>query len=279
MRIAFQISGELRNWKTAYSLYSVIKSYLEEDTDIEVDFFLHCWVNDYSLSIEKEGLLDIFNSYSMSVIPEEGVVNYKPKKEFHPATVAYVHALTLYPWSFSMFKASKVRREYQIKNNIKYDYIVTTRPDSYFVFSTIMRFKLFLAAPDKKIVNRDQPENTDFYSLYRRNIKKNHTNNFTWIGYKGNDTTMIGTEEAINLFSTNFHLIYLNLNHSTLPMSHNIPGLTAMKYNMDIISNNDALNLKATILRQDDGKLVSKSNEGDLFIEQPYLNSGKKEII
>lgn len=271
MRIAFQISGELRNWKTAHFLFNVIKDYLEEDSKIEVDFFLHCWKNDYSLSIEKEGLFDIFNSYHMSTIPDEGVVNYKPKKTFHPATVAYVHALTLYPWSFSMFKASKVRREYQTDNNIKYDFIITTRPDSYFVFNSVIRFKEFL--------NSFKPEDKDFFTLYRKNIRKNHTKDFTWIGYKGNDTTMIGTEEAINLYSTNFHLTYLNLNHSTLPMSHNIPGLTIMKYNMDILADNNPLNLKATILRQDDGKIVSKSKEGNIYIEEPYFNSGKKQII
>ena len=271
MRIAFQISGELRNWKTAHFLFKVIQNYLQANSKIKVDFFLHCWESDYSLSVEKEGLFDIFDSYSMSVIPDEGVVNYKPKKLFHPATVAYVHALTLYPWSFSMFKASKVRREYQIKNNIKYDFVISTRPDSYFMFSTIRLLKDYLISYD--------PNGKEFFALYRKNIRKNHGRNFTWIGYKGNDTTMIGTEEAINLYSTNFHLTYLNLNHSTIPMSHNIPGLTIMKYNMDIIANNDALNLKATILRQDDGKVVNKGKNENVTIEEPYFNSGKKLIL
>lgn len=259
-KIAFQISGELRNWETGSKLFKRIKEFLEEGEEISVDFYLHAWENEYSLEVEKAGLFDFLNDYSLSNIPDEGVAEYKPKKDTYSN---YVHALGLFPWSFSMYQASKIRRNYQSKNNIKYDYIVICRPDSYFYSHMVNRFK-------KELTFNRPPADEFFFTLFRINIYKNMTNPYGWVGFRGDDSSLVGTEEAINLYSTNFHMFYIEKNHSIIPMYHNLPGLTAMKYNMHVTGGVDGLNMKATILRKNDGVYVSQAEKNSILIEDFY---------
>lgn len=258
-KIAFQISGELRNWETSSKLFKRIKEYLEEENQISVDFYLHSWKNSYSLNLEKLGLFDFLNDYSLSIIPDAGVVEYKPKKDNY---TNYVHGMGLYPWSFSMYQASKIRRNYQSKNNIKYDYIVICRPDAYFFHKIVCDFKT-------ELLSNQFDKEPFFFTLFRFNIFKNMKNPYNWLGYRGDDSSIIGTEEAINLYSTNFHMFYIQKNHSLVPMYHNVPGLTIMKYSMHVTGGIHGFNMKCTILRQNDGIIVSKGDK-DILIEDFY---------
>jgi len=261
-RVAIQISGELRNFNTASMLYKKVKELFNQE-GVELDFFLHCWDNEYSREIEQKGLFDFINDYSMDVIDPKFIYKSEAKKYSYVENSdprAYTFATGLQGWSYSMYKSSRLRRLYQKDNNITYDYILICRPDSYFRENVLRQL----------IMSIKEEKEEYFMALFRRNIMKEVKGEQRWLGYKGDDSVMFGTQEAINLYSTNFHLHFINPPINSVPQGHNIPGLTAMKYRLDIIGSNHNFNISGELLRNDDGRTIMKGNKVR-YIEEFYL--------
>lgn len=253
MRVAFQISGELRCWETAYVLFKQYK-YIIEKKGIEVDFFLHTWDDEYTRKCEKNGLLDIFNVYDLSPLPNHGIKENTQNR-----------STSLYPWSYSMFMSSIVRRSYQSNNNIEYAKVFSCRPDIYVPYD-------YWGYLDEKA------EVPTPYLLYYPPMRKSGTSKDKWPHLISDDLKIVGSPEAIDLFSLNFHLMYLNPDPSFIPTYHTVPGLTIMKYSLNFDSLH-GLAKKWMILRRNDGKVVMSHGDKDVLIEEKYLKDGMMQEV
>lgn len=253
MKVAFQISGDLRNWETAYVLFSQYKIILE-DKGFEVNFFIHTWDKPYTHQCIEAGLFDIFNAYEVTPLPQEGIseVNGKTK--------------SLYSWSYSMFRSSMVRRDYQYKNKIEYQKVLSTRPDIYVPYD-------YWGYMDEKVGKESS------YMLNYPPFRKSGRSTDKWPHVVSDDLKIVGTQEAIDLFSLNFHLMYIDDDPSFIGTYHSVPGLTIMKYGLTIESKS-GLAGKWMILRRNDGKTIMQDGENrSKVIEQVYLNDGMMEKV
>lgn len=249
MKVAFQISGILRNWETAYVLFSQYKKLIEKK-GLEVDFFIHTWDDEYARLCIAEGLFDIFTDYELTPLPRQGIEDKTRDR-----------SKSLYSWSYSMFLSSVVRRSYQYNNKVNYIKVFSCRPDIYVPYRYWSYVSSKMALESSYMLN---------YPPYR----KSATNNDKWPHLVSDDLKIVGTQEAIDLFSLNFHLMYLNNDPSFIPTYHTVPGLTIMRYGLNYESKS-GLAEKWKILRRNDGKSVmSGHNSDDVMIEQEYLRDG-----
>lgn len=254
MKVAFQISGVLRNWETAYVLFRQYKKLIEKK-GLEVDFFLHTWDDEYTKQCIENGLFDIFTSYDITPLPSHGIVEGSKDR-----------SKSLYSWSYSMFLSSVVRRTYQINNKVSYIKVFSCRPDIY------APYDYWGYVGDKMALESSYMLN---YPPYR----KSSTNNDKWPHLISDDLKIVGTQEAIDLFSLNFHLMYLNDDPSFIPTYHTVPGLTIMKYGLNVESKS-GLAGKWKILRRNDGVSISSGhNSDDVMIEEAYLADGMMKEV
>ena len=229
MRVAIQIFGELRNWEEAHSLFSIIKRKFKQ-SDVEIDIHMHVWDSEYTRECKEKGLFDICTTFSYDKMQEEGVV-----RNGH-----YEHTRNrsrgLYNWSLSMYKASLSRRKYQYERGVDYKYIILTRPDVY-IREEGLKFLLESLRLDKEQIDtrHTRAYSNRFFTIFTNHLQKALGRDYKWPCYDGNDNTLYGTQEAINLYTTNFHLLYIKKDDSVLPYYHANPGLIAMKYNLDTV--------------------------------------------
>lgn len=155
MKIAICLSGFIRTWE--YSKVSFIKNLIQ---NLDCDIFIHTYKQNYYeySSVKKDiiytedeikSMFDLINVKDIviedrDIIKEkieqdskkyENITNYKIRiKESSDEIENYVNlGIRIYDQLRKIHLCNELRKEYQLKNNIKYDFIVKSRFDVLYI--------------------------------------------------------------------------------------------------------------------------------------------------
>jgi hypothetical protein len=139
MKIALCLSGQARFIEQCYN--EVLYPYVLEGNNI--DIFIHTWdidksqINKHFINggghimgpIIKENqiqlTLDLYNPVSYKVEPQ---IQFELGK-FSERTLPGIRSDYLYSMFYSIYQSNKLKSEYEIKNNFKYDWVIRSRFD------------------------------------------------------------------------------------------------------------------------------------------------------
>tara|TARA_B100000287_G_C20423806_1_gene698631 strand:+ start:115 stop:801 length:687 start_codon:yes stop_codon:yes gene_type:complete len=224
MKIAIQLSGQLRVWQESYLHWKKIQEYFSSN-NIDVDIHLCTWKEDYTKKINFDNLttsnlIKLENNILTKVNEDD---KYKMRRGIKP--------INLLPLSYQQYWGSRFRRLYQKENNIEYDFIILSRPDCIIRnFEHIFDLKDFIAESFSTIFIPHGVRNSVGF-------KPNLPSRFC------NDYLCIGTEDSINLFSNGFLYSYIQSSQSFISTNHTYPAMTCMKTNLHTQDINLTLNL------------------------------------
>jgi hypothetical protein len=211
-RIAVQLFGHLRSFRKTYK--SFLKHVVEANKvdGYEVDIFIHTWTEtDHSDIVwhnptgkargttVKDTLINkikwYYNSKKILMETQIDVIDYKIPGRWNDVSNSYKRILNV---AYTVYKASELRREYAKEYNIKYDYIIVTRPD-------ILFYKPFLINNVLSVYkkhNIDIPSNALFFAdrtLNLLSVDDIHFRIASDILYFGSEKVI---DKATNLFKT-----------------------------------------------------------------------------
>lgn len=209
--IAVQLFGHLRSYKRTYK--SFLKNIVEANikNGYNIDIFIHTWNETDHSSItwhnwngEKRGV--IVNDTTLKQIKKI----YNPKKilvskqiELQDSIItekigkvprAYKGVVNV---AYTKYMSSELRKEYSKENNIKYDYIIVTRPDILFHSSFVIDDFLRIY----QVYNWQIPQNGIFYG--HNHFARGLVEDKYMIG--GSDIIFFGSEYSIDK-ATNLYL-------------------------------------------------------------------------
>ena len=221
-KIAFQVFGKLRLWDhTKYFTDQEIKKmpdgyipYLIKKMNsigIKVDVYGTFWKDDYS-----QKMLDNNKFYYFTKIDL-----IEPQKDAEKG---------LWNYGYCLLKARNNRLKHTIENNIKYDYVLSIRPDVYIAG-----------------INT-----TEIEKLYHHQSRVNYM--FKLFGQKGinyisvkpfetDDKSFIGTYEGMNLFSLGFNHIHLNKDNCYYSAYHADPCSFINMFSLDYTSTSNSYDM------------------------------------
>lgn len=135
-KIAICFSGQLRTWKQCKDTWHNVL--VNHGSSENVDVFCHIW--DYNTkpnSVDKTSLIEKINSSEIEELisflkPKKFLVEsfkyFKPFKDTQPIT--FSPFLSQY---YGILRAARLKKEYEIENNLMYDAVARMRYDSYVV--------------------------------------------------------------------------------------------------------------------------------------------------
>jgi hypothetical protein len=124
--IAVCFSGQCRTWRTAKE--NILK-YYNLETDVNVDFFIHTWdINQYR---SKDDIIwqNRLDEPVSSTELDELIFNFNPKgielEKYNKDEYSTIWSALLYSFKKSIW----LKRQYEIKNDFRYDLVIKTRLD------------------------------------------------------------------------------------------------------------------------------------------------------
>lgn len=129
-RIAICFSGQLRTWKNCYQNYNKLFT-----TDCDV--FCHFW--DYNTKpnwladstpdyLTKQDIDDVIEVLK----PKKFLLEtYRPVKPISPTQIITYHGYL--SQFYGIMRAARLKKQYEIENDIQYDLVVRSRYDNYYV--------------------------------------------------------------------------------------------------------------------------------------------------
>ena len=177
-RIAIQLFGHLRTFE--YTFESFNKYLLKENIldDYQIDIFIHTWNElDHATinyrNLDGKALTDkLLTNETLSFVNKL----YQPKKivvesQLDCQNEVLIEKIGQFPRakkgclnnSYTIYMVNKLRNEYELENNIHYDWVIVTRPDIFFkspfridnIISCYVNFGLKI--PDKAIFHGFNP--------------------------------------------------------------------------------------------------------------------------
>lgn len=219
--IAVQLFGHLRSYKRTYK--SFLKNIVEANikNGYNIDIFIHTWNETDHSSItwhnhngEKRGIIlneKILNEIKNIYVPKRILVSKQIEVQDFIITEkiggvprAYKGVVNV---AYTKFMSSELRKEYAKENNIKYDYIIVTRPD--ILFHSPFVIDEFLNIYKK--YNWEIPQNGIFYG--NNHFARGLVEDKYMIG--GSDIIFFGNENTIDK-ATN---LYLNIENNILDIN------------------------------------------------------------
>ena len=144
-RLAIQLFGHVRTFKDAApSFFKNIISANHND-DYEIDIFIHTWSEvehntiNYRIDgtdttelkkTDKQELLNIYRPVSLLI---ESQLPINEKVIIEKTTGASRSIKGIYNNSYTTFKVNELRQKYEKEHNVKYDWVIQTRPDILFL--------------------------------------------------------------------------------------------------------------------------------------------------
>ena len=241
IKIAWTLGGELRNSKTAFNLLRFYKEYFKK-SNIDLHFYGCFWKSSYADFCIENGYLDVFNDYVIEEVPKNGVKD--GKKGFVENNITG-RSTSLYNWSYGCYRSNYLRKIHQLKSKDSYRLVFFSRPDIYVPYDRLKAMPVAtqdLFLPHIKAVD---------YTMYIPPIRKALGNSLEY-HYHCDDLKVVGDQRAMDVFSTNFHLIYINNSSSYVGSYHNLPAIACKRYDLEVRSDVE-LSKKWMILREDDG--------------------------
>ena len=232
-KIALQLSGQLRNWNTSVKYWNNLISILEN-----VDVYTCFWNEDYA---RQQDISKINNLVLNNLIEPPRHHGYSEwSKEYQHQWPYEFRKYQLYPQNYLIFKGGYHRRLYQLNNNIDYDAIIVSRPDFNLQECKIRERSLF--TDTSKFIS-DVVANK--YSAFLQGVRN-------LVGESGyhkfsNDYFFIGTEESMNLLTTNILSNYIDKGSFHIG-EHNAHILACTSTGLLI----KELSLQGTIIREEE---------------------------
>jgi hypothetical protein len=146
-RIAIQLFGHLRSFRVTYKSFIKNIVNVNRKDGYEVDIFIHTWTEtDHSTiawhnpdghkrgsSLTSEVIDKVKEYYApkMFLIEEQlDAIDYPlTSKLYGRINSSYK---TLLNFTYTIYKSSELRQEYEKENGLMYDYVIVTRPDILF---------------------------------------------------------------------------------------------------------------------------------------------------
>ena len=145
-KVAVQLCGHLRSYKDTYT--SLKKNLLEplKREGYDVDVFIHSWTetdtsekswhniegNTRGKNVSKDDINKIYKFYNPKKVLLENqleVKNFELKEKFMNLPRQYSAIINS---AYTKFRVNELRLQYEKENNVKYDYVIQTRPDILF---------------------------------------------------------------------------------------------------------------------------------------------------
>lgn len=150
-KIAVQMFGHLRTFEHTYKSFFENLINPNKEDGYEIDIFIHTWDKLEANATYHNLNIDLSNKTISDLDKLKISQIYLPKKILIEEQI-YQHGA-----SISLDKVSKLREEYEKENNIKYDYIIYTRPDIFFIKPLKINKYISLYKNDPELKNLDLP--------------------------------------------------------------------------------------------------------------------------
>ncbi len=204
-RIAIQFFGHLRTFDKTYKSFfkNVVKPNIKDG--YEIDIFIHTWTEreHSTVSFRNPRGEDFVNSNLTEELINKAKEVYKAKvfliedqinledKFFHEKLFNSKKSLKgVVNMTYTIYKSNFIRQVYEKENNIKYDWIVVTRPDIEFLSS----FRIDSLLEDYNKRNINIPINNIFYAT--KIFARAKVNDTIFLG--GSDLLYFGRPESIS---------------------------------------------------------------------------------
>lgn len=138
MKIAICLSGQPRTWKKCYKTWLNMFS-----PHGEIDFYFHLWnyntlpkhlVSQYGAILTDESISQEEQNEIIETLNPKKYI-FESKKKITYWNIKLPNEKQFGPWCaeqfYSQYRASLLKREYEIENNFRYDLVVRVRSDLY----------------------------------------------------------------------------------------------------------------------------------------------------
>lgn len=244
-RMALEFFGQLRFCEIQDTIDPFINTMLEK-YNIKIDTFGTFWDDEYTNDCIQKGYLNNINTIQLIKEPEEKNGN-------------------LNKYFFSLQESINQRKQYEIDNNIKYDYIILSRYDN--AFSTIRTLKL------ESLLN--QKSDNFVYTSYKP-LPIEFFNNVTekkCSTYKMDDQIIICSVKAANSLSKTYEY-FIQGKFSTTNLKYHSSLYESLKYfNIEILEGKfvDTNVFRHLVIKE-------KNINDDIWIEGVYMREYLKTI-
>ena len=234
MKIALQLSGQIRFWEQSCEYWVELKSKLEE-SGFDVDIHICGWKDSYTESFDFSS----FTTHNLIPINKDLLTDRGVEKSGKKTIMRRNQdPIMLMPLSYQQYWGSRYRRLYQKENNIQYDFVIITRPDLLFECDIVN----ILQEKKQEIIESKCTIFIPFGVTNSVGRKPIHPSRLC------NDFMCLGTEESVNLYCNGFLHSYLQDSKSFMSTNHTYPAMTCMKTNLLTKSINTPMKLR----REDD---------------------------
>ena len=214
MKIALQLSGQIRFWEQSCEYWIELKSKLEE-SGFDVDIHICGWKDSYTESLDFSS----FTTHNLIPINMDLVCIGKERDRKKTIMRRSQNPIMLMPLSYQQYWGSRYRRLYQKENNVQYDFIMVTRPDLSFKCDIVK----ILQEKRQEIIESKCTIFIPFGVINSVGRKPVHPSRLC------NDYMCLGTEESVNLYCNGFLYSYLQDSKSFMSTNHTYPAMTCIK--------------------------------------------------
>ena len=244
MKIAVCISGQPRNVERG------IKILLHNIID-EFDVFVHAWwdsksaetlftksnaakLNDVvSEPVDNTWIDMLYKKYNVKKINLESQIDFKVSENLLKRKTKYSNAFNIHSGMYSIYKCNELKKQYELENNFKYDWVIRIRFD--FGFDKLIEFNEYdnncIYVPNDCEHNfgfNDQfaigsSKNMDTYSdLYLKidEVLNSYNNNIKTTNYCPT-VDLVGHEQLLQQHLENNNLSYKIINFNNFLYRHN----------------------------------------------------------
>jgi hypothetical protein len=191
IRIAVILAGQLRYWDITSKIFEM---YNQIDSNIQYDFFLSTWDDAYfdvKYEITNKSFLKAYELINPTIINP----THDPLEDYRR-----------YPYLLK--RVNQLKNDYQREYDIKYDCVISTRPDVFFSLHTLFEITQLInnSSGDKITPNTIYADNAGISEkMTIPNLKYTGVYHFTMA-----DFFVIGHENAINIHANIFDDMYVN---------------------------------------------------------------------
>jgi hypothetical protein len=197
IRIAIILAGQLRQWDIASKIFAM---YNDIHPDVQYDFFLSTWDDTYMEQKAIETNFLFLNEYE--------VISPSVIKKRNEDYVKYPYLLK---------RVNQLKNDYQSKNDIKYDCVISTRPDILLSLKLLHSVNIIINNTKYKQVTPNTIYTCGFMYEVANSAKENASNVYIEAStdrrnmgqFAMNDLYVIGHENAINIHANLYDDMYV----------------------------------------------------------------------
>ena len=197
LRIAIILAGQLRQWDITSKMFAM---YNNIHPDVQYDFFLATWDDAYLGNKYDVTNCDFLTDYELvdTDIIDVNVVN---------------HAHSRYPYLLK--RVNQLKNDYQQKYGIKYDCVISTRPDIFLSLGTLYNINMLVCRESHDKISYLSPislYNNKGIEVIKDPVEKKGVLYFP----RMEDFFVVGSTESINTHADMYDDVFIHKTHSYL---------------------------------------------------------------